>query len=39
MLTELATFFRVGVRDVGLAVPAYLVSYGVATLFAGIIAD
>lgn len=39
MLPELATFFQVGVRDVGLAVPAYLIPYGVATLFTGILAD
>lgn len=39
MLPQLATFFHSGVRDVGFAVPAYLLPYGVATLFTGILAD
>jgi predicted MFS family arabinose efflux permease len=39
MLPELATFFHVEVRDVGLAVPAYLVPYGIATLCTGVFAD
>ncbi|UEC01702.1 MFS transporter [Burkholderia vietnamiensis] len=39
MLPQLATFFHSGVRDVGFAVPAYLLPYGVATLFTGLLAD
>src|ERR1700693_4986003 len=39
MLPELAIFFHAEVRDVGLAIPAYLVPYGIATLGTGVLAD
>lgn len=39
MLPQLAAFFQADVRDVGLAVPAHLLPYGLATLFTGILAD
>jgi len=39
MLPELASFFNVEVREAGLAVPAYLIPYGIATLVTGLLAD
>lgn len=39
MLPQLASHFQVDVREAGLAVPAYLIPYGVATLATGLLAD
>ena len=39
LIPRLATLFGVEAQTVGLAVPAYLIPYGVATLFYGLLAD
>ncbi|RSK24514.1 MULTISPECIES: MFS transporter [Hymenobacter] len=39
LIPRLATLFGVEAQAVGLAVPAYLIPYGVATLFYGLLAD
>ncbi len=39
MIPRLASFFGVSAQRIGLAVPAYLIPYGVSTLFYGLLSD
>lgn len=39
MIPQLAAFFGVSVQMIGLVVPAYLIPYGISTLFYGLLSD